>query len=224
MEEVSIDKNGYIMASLPSNQDKALPAIGFLSHYDTTPDFTGRSVRPKIIEDYDGTDIVLNTTNNIVLSPNYFEDLFYKGQTLITTDGTTLLGADDKAGIAEIITAMEYLIQHPEIPHGKICVAFTPDEEIGRGAHKFDVEKFGADWAYTVDGSQIGELEYENFNAAGATISIGGKCSSRICQRKMVNTASLANQFLSHYQNEKPLKEWRGFSISTFKGSIERQN
>ena len=228
MQEVSIDKNGYIMASLSSNQDKELPTIGFISHYDTTPDFTGRNVRPKIIEDYDGKDIVLNTTRNIVLSPNYFEELLlYKGQTLITTDGTTLLGADDKAGIAEIITAMEYLIQHPEIPHGKICVAFTPDEEIGRGAHKFDVKKFGADWAYTVDGSQIGELEYENFNAAAATITIGGKSvHPGYAKGKMVNAISLANQFLSLLPKQETPQTTEGmegfFHVHDVKGSIEQ--
>ena len=228
MQEVSIDKNGYIMASLSSNQDKELPTIGFISHYDTTPDFTGRNVRPKIIEDYDGKDIVLNTTRNIVLSPNYFEELLlYKGQTLITTDGTTLLGADDKAGIAEIITAMEYLIQHPEIPHGKICVAFTPDEEIGRGAHKFDVKKFGADWAYTVDGSQIGELEYENFNAAAATITIGGKSvHPGYAKGKMVNAISLANQFLSLLPKRETPQTTEGmegfFHVHDVKGSIEQ--
>lgn len=228
MQEVSIDKNGYIMASLSSNQDKELPTIGFISHYDTTPDFTGRNVRPKIIEDYDGKDIVLNTTRNIVLSPNYFEELLlYKGQTLITTDGTTLLGADDKAGIAEIITAMEYLIQHPEIPHGKICVAFTPDEEIGRGAHKFDVKKFGADWAYTVDGSQIGELEYENFNAAAATITIEGKSvHPGYAKGKMVNAISLANQFLSLLPKQETPQTTEGmegfFHVHDVKGSIEQ--
>ena len=164
MQDVTIDENAYIMATLPSNVEHDVPTIGFVSHFDTTPDFTGANVKPQIVENYDGGDIVLNAEHNIVLSPSYFEDLLlYKGQTLITTDGTTLLGADDKAGITEIVSAMEYLIQHPEIKHGKIRVGFTPDEEIGRGAHKFDVEKFGCDWAYTMDGSQIGELEYENF-------------------------------------------------------------
>ena len=146
--DVTIDDNAYIMATLPSNIDKKVPIIGFISHFDTTPDFSGTNVTPKIIEDYDGKDIILNKEQNIILSPDYFEDLKqYKGQTLITTDGTTLLGADDKAGIAEIVTAMEYLVQHPEIKHGEIRIGFTPDEEIGRGAHKFDVEKFGAEWA-----------------------------------------------------------------------------
>ncbi|AWX43438.1 Tripeptide aminopeptidase [Flagellimonas maritima] len=199
MQDVSIDENAYIMATLPSNIDKKVPVIGFISHIDTTPDFIGKNVRPKIIKDYDGEDIMLNNAKNIILSPSYFEELGeYKGQTLITTDGTTLLGADDKAGIAEIITAMEYLIQHPEIKHGKIRIAFTPDEEIGRGAHKFDVEKFGAEWAYTMDGSQVGELEFENFNAASAKISIEGKSvHPGYAKNKMVNAIGIANEFLS---------------------------
>jgi tripeptide aminopeptidase len=148
------------MATLPSTVDHEVPTIGFISHFDTSPDFIGANVNPQVITNYDGGDIVLNSDKNIVLSPKYFKDLLqYKGQTLITTDGTTLLGADDKAGITEIVSAMEYLIQHPEIKHGKIRIGFTPDEEIGRGAHHFDVDKFGADWAYTMDGSQVGELE-----------------------------------------------------------------
>ena len=158
MSHITIDENAYIMATLPSNVDFDVPTIGFISHFDTSPDFTGANVKPQIIENYDGKDIVLNKEQDIILSPSYFEDLLlYKGKTLITTDGTTLLGADDKAGITEIVTAMEYLINNPHIKHGKIRVGFTPDEEIGRGAHKFDVDKFGADWAYTMDGSQIGE-------------------------------------------------------------------
>ncbi len=198
LHEVSIDNNSYVMATLPSNIDKKVPTIGFISHFDTTPDFSGTDVNPQIIENYNGKDIVLNAEKNIVLSPDYFEDLLqYKGQTLITTDGTTLLGADDKAGIAEIITAMEYLILHPEIKHGEIKIAFTPDEEIGRGAHKFDVEKFGAKWAYTMDGSQIGELEYENFNAAGAKVKIAGKSvHPGYAKGKMVNAISIASAFL----------------------------
>jgi len=199
MQDVSIDNNAYIMATLPSNIDKKVPTIGFISHFDTTPDFSGTDVKPQIIEDYDGGDIILNVEQKIVLSPFYFEDLLqYKGQTLITTDGTTLLGADDKAGIAEIITAMEYLIQHPEIKHGDIRIGFTPDEEIGRGAHKFDVEKFGAEWAYTMDGSQIGELEYENFNAAGAKVTISGRSvHPGYAKGKMINAISIANEFMS---------------------------
>lgn len=167
MQDVTIDEHAYVMASLPANVPHEVPVIGFVSHFDTTPDFSGTNVNPQIIENYDGQDIVLNKEKNIILSSEYFEDLLqYKGKTIITTDGTTLLGADDKAGITEIMTAMEYLVNNPEIPHGKIRVCFTPDEEIGRGAHKFDVEKFGAEWAYTMDGSQIGELEYENSKPA----------------------------------------------------------
>jgi len=199
MQEISIDQNAYIMATLSSNVNQEVPTIGFISHFDTSPDFTGANVKPQIIEDYDGKDIVLNAVENIVLSPDYFEDLLqYKGQTLITTDGTTLLGADDKAGITEIVTAMEYLIQHPEIKHGKIRIGFTPDEEIGRGAHKFDVEKFGAEWAYTMDGSQIGELEFENFNAAGAVVTIQGKIvHPGYAKGKMINSLYIATDFIN---------------------------
>ncbi|MGF1557386.1 peptidase T [Paucihalobacter sp.] len=199
MHDVSIDKNAYVMATLPSNVDVDVPTIGFISHFDTSPDFTGANVKPQIIENYDGKDIVLNSEKNIVLSPNYFDDLLqYTGQTIITTDGTTLLGADDKAGITEIMSAMEYLINHPEIEHGNIRVCFTPDEEIGRGAHKFDVKKFGADWAYTMDGSQIGELEYENFNAAGAVITIEGKIvHPGYAKGKMINSMYIATDFIN---------------------------
>ena len=199
MKNVSIDNNAYIMATLPSNVDYKVPTIGFVSHFDTTPDFTGANVNPQIIENYDGKDIVLNEEQDIVLSPDLFDDLLlYKGQTLITTDGTTLLGADDKAGITEIVSAMEYLIKHPEIKHGDIRVGFTPDEEIGRGAHKFDVEKFGADWAYTMDGSQIGELEYENFNAAGAVVKVKGKIvHPGYAKGKMINSMYIATEFIN---------------------------
>lgn len=199
LEDVTIDDNAYIMATLPSNVPHQVPTIGFISHFDTTPDFTGKDVKPQIIENYDGKDIVLNKEQDIILSPSYFEDLLlYKGQTLITTDGTTLLGADDKAGITEIVSAMEYLVQHPEIKHGKIRIGFTPDEEIGRGAHKFDVEKFGADWAYTMDGSQVGELEYENFNAAGALVSIKGKIvHPGYAKGKMVNSMYIATDYIN---------------------------
>lgn len=176
MSDVTIDKHAYVMATLPSNVEGDVPVIGFIAHMDTSPDFTGKNVKPQLVENYDGKDIVLNEAENIVLSPDEFKELsMYKGQTLITTDGTTLLGADDKAGITEIVSAMEYLLNHPEIPHGEIRVCFNPDEEIGLGAHKFDVEEFGAKWAYTLDGSTIGELEYENFNAAGAEVTITGK-------------------------------------------------
>ena len=199
LQDVTIDDNAYIMATLPSNVPHKVPTIGFISHFDTTPDFTGKDVKPQIIENYDGKDIVLNKAQNIILSPSYFEDLLlYKGQTLITTDGTTLLGADDKAGITEIVSAMEYLVQHPEIKHGKIRIGFTPDEEIGRGAHKFDVEKFGAEWAYTMDGSQVGELEYENFNAAGALVSIKGKIvHPGYAKGKMVNSMYIATDYIN---------------------------
>lgn len=199
MQDVTIDDNAYIMATLPSNVDHDVPTIGFISHFDTSPDFTGANVNPQVIDNYDGKDIVLNEKEQIILSPDYFEDLLlYKGQTLITTDGTTLLGADDKAGICEIVSAMEYLINNPQIKHGKIRVGFTPDEEIGRGAHKFDVEKFGADWAYTMDGSQIGELEYENFNAAGAKVKVNGKIvHPGYAKGKMVNSMYYASEFIN---------------------------
>lgn len=199
MSDVSIDDKAYVMATLPSNVNHEVPAIGFVSHFDTTPDFTGKDVKPQLIENYDGGDIILNEEKNIVLSPSYFEDLKqYKGQTIITTDGTTLLGADDKAGITEIMEAMQYLIAHPEIKHGDLRVGFTPDEEIGRGAHHFDVEKFNAQWAYTMDGSQIGELEYENFNAAGAVVTIEGKIvHPGYAKGKMVNSMYIATDFIN---------------------------
>jgi len=175
LEEVTLDENGYLMATLPSNTDKNIPTFGFIAHMDTAPAFSGKDIRPKFV-DYEGGDIVLNEEKNIVLSPKDFKELdSYIGETLITTDGTTLLGADDKAGIAEILTAMEYLMDHPEIKHGKIRIGFTPDEEIGQGADLFDVEKFGAEFAYTIDGGRLGEVEYENFNAASAKIKITGR-------------------------------------------------
>ena len=199
LEDVTIDKHAYIMATLPSNLDYQVPTIGFISHFDTTPDFTGANVKPQIIKEYDGKDILLNEKENIVLSPDYFEDLLqYKGQTIITTDGTTLLGADDKAGITEIVSAMEYLVKNPQIKHGKIRVGFTPDEEIGRGAHKFDVAKFGAEWAYTMDGSQIGELEYENFNAAGAVVKVKGKIvHPGYAKGKLINSMRIASEYMN---------------------------
>lgn len=227
MEEVSIDNKAYITATLPSNIKTEVPTIGFISHFDTSPDFSGTNVNPQIIENYDGKDIILNSQENIVLSPNYFEDLLqYKGQTLITTDGTTLLGADDKAGITEIVTAMEYLINHPEIKHGKIRVGFTPDEEIGRGAHHFDVDKFGADWAYTMDGSQIGELEYENFNAASAKVVIKGRSvHPGYAKNKMVNAISIASEFLEILPPEETPQNTSGregfFHVHHIKGEIE---
>ena len=227
MQDVNMDANAYIMATLPSNVPHKVPAIGFVSHFDTSPDFTAANVKPQIIENYDGSAIVLNTKENIILSPDYFEDLLlYKGQTLITTDGTTLLGADDKAGVCEIVSAMEYLIQHPEIKHGPIKVGFTPDEEIGRGAHKFDVEKFGADWAYTMDGSQIGELEYENFNAAAALIKVNGKIvHPGYAKGKMINSMYYASQFIEALpKNETPeqTEGYEGFyHLHSMEGKVE---
>ena len=228
MSDVTIDENAYIMATLPSNIDKEVPVIGFISHFDTSPDFTGANVKPQIIENYDGKDIVLNQEQNIVLSPDYFEDLLlYKGQTLITTDGTTLLGADDKAGICEIVSAMEYLINHPEIKHGKIRIGFTPDEEIGRGAHKFDVQKFGADWAYTMDGSQIGELEYENFNAAKAVVTIQGKIvHPGYAKGKMINSMYIATDFINslpRLETPEHTEDREGFfHLNLMKGEVDK--
>ncbi len=227
MTDVSIDEKSYIIATLPANTTKKAPTIGFIAHFDTTPDFTGTNVKPQIIKNYDGKDIVLNKKENIILSPKYFKDLLlYKGQTLITTDGTTLLGADDKAGIAEIITAMEYLIKHPEIKHGTIKIGFTPDEEIGRGAHHFDVEKFAADWAYTIDGSQIGELEYENFNAAGAKLIFKGKSvHPGYAKGKMINSMLIANEFIEQLPKKETPETTKGYEgfyhIYNIKGGIE---
>ncbi|PWB24759.1 peptidase T [Flavobacterium sp. HTF] len=227
LQDVTIDDKAYIMATLPSNVEHEVPTIGFISHFDTSPDFSGANVKPQIVENYDGKDIILNAEKNIVLSPNYFKDLLqYKGQTIITTDGTTLLGADDKAGITEIVSAMEYLIQHPEIKHGKIRIGFTPDEEIGRGAHHFDVEKFGAQWAYTMDGSQIGELEHENFNAAGAKITFKGKSvHPGYAKGKMINSMLLANEFINELPKGETPQETKGyegfFHVHHLTGSIE---
>lgn len=227
LQDVTIDDNAYIMATLPSNVDHDVPTIGFVSHFDTSPDFTGAHINPQIIENYDGHDIVLNEAENIVLSPDYFDDLLlYKGQTLITTDGTTLLGADDKAGICEIVSAMEYLVNHPEIKHGKIRVGFTPDEEIGRGAHKFDVKKFDADWAYTMDGSQIGELEYENFNAAGAVVKIKGKIvHPGYAKGKMINSMYIAQEFINSLPRLETPEHTEGyqgfFHLHNMKGHVE---
>jgi len=227
MTDVTIDKSGYVMATLESNVSHSVPTVGFVSHYDTTPDFTGKDVKPQIINNYDGGDIVLNAEHNIVLSPSYFKDLLqYRGQTLITTNGLTLLGADDKAGLTEIITAMEFLIKNPSIKHGKIRVGFTPDEEIGRGADLFDVEKFGADWAYTMDGSQIGELEYENFNAAGAKITFKGKSvHPGYAKGKMINSMLIANEFINALPKGETPQETKGyegfFHVTQLSGSIE---
>jgi len=228
MSDVTLDKNCYVMATLPSNLDYDVPTIGFVSHIDTTPDYTGSNVKPKIHHEYDGKDIILNENENIVLSPSYFDDLLqYKGQTIITTDGTTLLGADDKAGITEIVSAMEYLINHPEIKHGKIRICFTPDEEVGKGAHKFDVKKFGADWAYTMDGSQIGELEYENFNAASAKITINGKIvHPGYAKGKMINSMTIAGDFIHRLPSKEVPESTEGyegfFHLHQLKGNVEQ--
>ena len=227
MQDVDLDENCYIMATLPSNIDYKVPTIGFVSHIDTSPDFTGKNINPQVIYNYDGKDIVLNKEKNIILSSSYFDDLLqYKGQTIITTDGTTLLGADDKAGITEIVTAMEYLIQHPEIKHGKIRICFTPDEEVGKGAHLFDVEKFGADWAYTMDGSQIGELEYENFNAASAKVTITGKIvHPGYAKGKMINSMLIANEFIATLPVQEVPEKTEGyegfFHLHDIKGNVE---
>lgn len=228
LEDVELDENCYLMATLPSNVDHEVPTIGFVAHIDTSPDFTGANVKPQIHNNYNGGDIVLNKEENIVLSPNYFDDLLqYKGQTIITTNGTTLLGADDKAGVTEIVSAMEYLVQHPEIKHGKIRICFTPDEEVGKGAHLFDVEKFGAEWAYTMDGSQVGELEYENFNAAGAKITINGKIvHPGYAKGKMINSMTIASEFINSLpQNEVPEKTsgYEGFfHLHHIEGKVEQ--
>jgi tripeptide aminopeptidase len=227
MEEVRIDDNGYVMATLPANTDKNVPTIGFLAHVDTATDFTGKNVNPQIVENFDGNQIILNEEQNIILSPADFPELpQYKGHTLITTDGTTLLGADNKAGIAEIMTAMAYLIQHPEIKHGKLRVAFTPDEEIGRGPHKFDVEAFNAKFAYTVDGGPLGELEYESFNAASAKVTFKGKnVHPGTAKGKMVNSAKIAMEFNSKLPAEEAPEHTEGyegfFHLSSVNGDVE---
>ncbi len=227
IQQVSIDDNGYVMATIPSNVEKDVPTIGFIAHMDTAPDMSGKNVNPKFVENYDGKDIILNEENNIVLSPKDFPELKnYIGKTLITTDGTTLLGADDKAGISEIMSAVEYLIENPHIPHGTICIGFTPDEEVGRGADLFDVEKFNADFAYTVDGGTIGELEYENFNAAGAKICIHGRnVHPGSAKGKMIHSTLIANEFVSFLpENETPAttEGYEGFyHLISLNGEVE---
>lgn len=227
LTEVTRDKNGYVMGTLESNVGHDVPVIGFVSHYDTSPDFTGANVKPRIVRNYDGGDIVLNEELNVVLSPSYFKDLKqYKGQTLVVTDGTTLLGADDKAGLTEIVSAVEYLAKNPQIKHGRIRVGFTPDEEIGRGADLFDVEKFGAAWAYTMDGSQIGELEYENFNAAGAKVIFRGKSvHPGYAKGKMINSMLIANDFISGLPKGEIPQETKGyegfFHVTGIDGTLE---
>ena len=199
LEEITLDKQGYLYATLPANTDHEVPVIGFIAHMDTSPDMSGANVNPRIVKEYDGTDIVLCEKDNIILSPRQFPELLnHKGEDLIVTDGHTLLGADDKAGIAEIVAAMDYLKQHPEIKHGKIRVGFNPDEEIGLGAHKFDVEKFGCQWAYTMDGGELGELEFENFNAAAASVVVKGRnVHPGYAKIKMINSLRVANEFMA---------------------------
>ena len=228
MKDVSIDENGYVMATLPSNSAKTIPTIGFLAHVDTATDFTGKNVNPQVWPDYNGKNITLNETLNIVMSTEEYPELHnYKGHTLITTDGTTLLGADNKAGIAEIMTAMEFLIQNPNIKHGDIRVAFTPDEEIGRGPHKFDVEKFNADFAYTVDGGPLGELQYESFNAAAAKLTINGNnVHPGTAKGKMVHSTKIANEFMNLLpEKEAPeyTKGYEGFyHLISIEGTVEK--
>ena len=227
LEDISLDENGYLFATLPANIDKPVPTIGFIAHMDTSPDMSGKDVKPRIVENYDGTDIVLNAEQNIVLSPVQFPELLdHKGEDLIVTDGTTLLGADDKAGIAEIMSAIEYLKAHPEIKHGKIRVGFNPDEEIGLGAHKFDVEKFGCEWAYTMDGGDLGELEYENFNAAGAKITFKGRnVHPGYAKNKMINSITIANEFISLLPSQEApehTSKYEGFyHLIGIQGSVE---
>ena len=226
MQEVTLDENGYVMATLPANVE-GKPTIGFIAHMDTAPDASGKNVKARIVENYDGQDILLNAEKNIVFEvAKYPEILDYKGQDIIVTDGTTLLGADDKAGLAEIVTACEYLIQHPEIQHGKIRVGFTPDEEIGQGADHFDVEKFGCDFAYTMDGGAVGELEYENFNAAGCKVKVHGvNVHPGYGYHKMINSMRIANQFatmLPRWETPEHTQGYEGFyHLIAMNGSVE---
>jgi len=227
LNDAYMDENGYVMATLPSNMDKDVPTIGFIAHMDTSPDMSGKDVKPKMVEDYNGEDIILNGDKNIILSPTDFPDLKrYIGKTLITTDGTTLLGADNKAGIAEIMSAVEYFVNNPEVTHGAIKVAFTPDEEVGRGADHFDVKKFGADLAYTIDGGEIGELEYENFNAAGVKVTIHGRnIHPGTAKNKMINSMEIAMELNSMLpENQKPqyTEGYEGFFLLTsINGDVE---
>ena len=225
---MTLDDNGYLMATLPANVDKKVPVIGFIAHLDTSPDMSGRHVSPRIVKNYGGADIVLCAEEDVVLRPADFPELLhYIGQDLIVTDGKTLLGADDKAGVAEIVTAMEYLLAHPEIKHGKIRVAFNPDEEIGKGAHKFDVKTFGAEWAYTMDGGEIGELEYENFNAAVARVTFKGRnVHPGYAKHKMINSIRIANQYaimLPRWETPEHTEGYEGFyHLISFEGSVEK--
>ncbi|WP_299229423.1 peptidase T [uncultured Bacteroides sp.] len=228
LEEISLDENGYLFATLPANIDRPVPVIGFIAHMDTSPDMSGENVKPRIVENYDGTDIVLCNKENIVLSPLQFPELLdHKGEDLIVTDGHTLLGADDKAGIAEIVSAVAYLKEHPEIKHGKIRIGFNPDEEIGLGAHKFDVEKFGAKWAYTMDGGEVGELEFENFNAAAAKIVIKGRnVHPGYAKNKMINSMLVANEFMSMLPADETPATTEGYEgfyhLIGMKGEVEQ--
>ena len=227
LRDITLDDNGYLMATLPGNKP-GVPVVGFIAHLDTSPDMSGRHVNPRIVKDYDGGDIVLNEKEGIVLSPREFPELLhYKGQDLIVTDGTTLLGADDKAGIAEIISAVDYLQKHPEIKHGDIRIAFNPDEEIGQGAHKFDVAQFGADWAYTMDGGEIGEMEYENFNAAVANVTFRGRnVHPGYAKHKMINSMRIANQFvimLPRWETPEHTEGYEGFyHLVGMEGNVEK--
>lgn len=230
LSNITLDDNGYLMATLPGNlpAGEKVPTVGFIAHLDTSPDMSGRHVSPRIIESYQGGDITLNAEEGIVLSPAQFPELEnYRGQALIVTDGTTLLGADDKAGIAEIITAVAYLQEHPEIKHGDVRIAFNPDEEIGQGAHKFDVEQFGADWAYTMDGGEIGELEYENFNAAVARVTFAGRnVHPGYAKHKMINSMRIANQFvimLPRWETPEHTEDYEGFyHLVSMEGTVEK--
>ncbi len=228
LEDISLDDNGYLMGTLPANCSTDAPVVGFIAHLDTAPDMSGKHVRPRIVRNYDGKDILLNAEQNIVLSPTEFPELNdYLGEDLIVTDGTTLLGADDKAGIAEILTAIEHLQKHPEIKHGKIRIAFNPDEEIGQGAHKFDVARFGADFAYTMDGGAIGELEFENFNAASAKVTIKGRnVHPGSAKHKMINSIRVATQFivmLPRWETPEHTEGYEGFyHLVGIEGSVEQ--
>ncbi len=228
MQDVELDDKAYLMATLPSNIDKEVPTIGFIAHLDTAPDMSGENVQPRVVENYDGGEIVLNEQENIVLSPKQFPELKkYVNQSIVVTNGLTLLGADDKAGIAEIVTAMEYFIKNPDIKHGKVRVAFNPDEEIGLGAHNFDVDKFGCQFAYTMDGGEIGELEYENFNAAGAKITISGRnVHPGYAKDKMINSMKIASKFITSLpQNETPENTdgYEGFyHLTSMVGDVEK--
>ncbi len=226
LKEVQLDKNGYVTATLPSNIDHQVPVIGFISHMDTSPDYSGENVNPQIVKNYQGQELVLNAEEGVKLSPAYFPELLkYIGQDIITTDGKTLLGADDKAGIAEIVSAMEFLVNHPEIQHGKIRICFTPDEEVGHGADYFDVEKFGADFAYTLDGGEIGELEYENFNAAGAKIMVKGRSvHPGSAKNQMINSVLVATQIIQALPPDQRPEHTEGyegfFHLTSFEGDV----